>query len=140
MRRLFKFAVGIHTTIYRLTGGRVGASIGGMRMLILTTTGRRSGKAHEVPLGYLIDGDSYVVIASYGGSARNPDWYLNLVSEPRAFVQVKGHKTAVTAQMADRVDRERLWAQLVAKAPVYQKYQDRTTRQIPMVLLTPFTD
>lgn len=140
MRLLFKFAVGIHATIFRLTGGRVGASIGGMRMLILTTTGRRSGKAHDVLLGYLIDGDSYVVIASYGGSARNPDWYLNLVSEPRTFVQVKGHRIAVTAQMADAVDRERLWAQLVAKAPIYQKYQDRTNRQIPMVLLTPFTD
>ena len=139
MRLLFKFAVGIHATIFRLTGGRVGASIGGMRILILTTAGRRSGKAHEVPLGYLIDGESYVVIASYGGSARNPDWYLNLVSEPRAFVQVKGHRIAVTAQMADAVDRERLWAQLVAKAPIYQKYQDRTTRQIPMVRLTPFT-
>ena len=140
MRLLFKFAVGIHATIFRLTGGRVGASIGGMRILILTTTGRRSGKAHDVLLGYLIDGDSYVVIASYGGSARNPDWYLNLVSEPRAFVQVKRHRIAVTAHMAGRVDRERLWAQLVAKAPIYQKYQDRTTRQIPMVLLTPFTD
>ena len=109
-------------------------------MLILTTTGRSSGKAHEVPLGCLIDGDSYVVIASYGGSTRNPDWYLNLVSEPRAFVQVKGHRIAVTGQTADTVVRERLWAQLVAKAPLYQKYQDRTTRQIPMVLLTPFTD
>ena len=140
MRRLFKIAVGIHTTIYCLTGGRVGVSIGGMHMLILTTTGRRSGKAHEVPLGYLIDGDSYVVIASYGGSTRNPDWYLNLVGEPRAFVQVKGHRIAVTAQIADTVDRERLWAQLVAKAPLYQKYQDRTTRQIPMVLLQPITD
>ena len=140
MRLLFKFAAGVHTTIFRLTGGRVGASIGGMRMLILTTTGRRSGKVHEVTLGCLIDGVSYVVIASYGGSARNPDWHLNLVSEPHAFVQVKGHRIAVTAQMADGVDRERLWAQLVAKAPIYQKYQDRTTRQIPMVLLTPFTD
>ena len=140
MRRLFKFAIGIHTAVFRLTGGRVGVSIGGMRMLILTTTGRRSGKAHKVPLGYLIDGDSYVVIASYGGSTRNPDWYLNLVRESRAFVQVKAHRIAVTAQTTDTVDRERLWTQLVAKAPLYQKYQDRTTRQIPMVLLTPFTD
>ena len=109
-------------------------------MLILTTTGRRLGKAHEVPLGCLIDGDSYVVIASYGGSTRNPHWYSNLESGPRAFVQVKGHRIAVTAKMADSANRERLWAQLVAKAPLYQKYQDRTTRQIPMVLMTPFTD
>lgn len=140
MRRLFKIAVAIHTTVYRLTGGRVGSSIGGMSMLILTTRGRRSGKAHVVPLGYLVDGDSYVVIASYGGSPKNPDWCLNLLSEPRAFVQVKGRRIAVTAQMAGGVDRRRLWAQLVEKAPLYQKYQERTTRQIPMVLLKPFPD
>ena len=107
MRRLFKIAVGIHNTIYRLTGGRVGASIGGMRMLILTTTGRRSGKAHKVPLGYMMDEDSYVVIASYGGSIRDPDWYLNIVSEPRVFVQVNGSRISVSAQMADTVARER---------------------------------
>ena len=140
MGRLLKFAVGIHTTVYRLTGGRVGVSIGGMRMLILTTTGRRSDKAHKVPLGYLMDGDSYVVIASYGGSTRNPDWYLNIVREPRVFVQVSGHRISVTAQMADTEARERLWTQLVAKAPLYQKFQDRTTRQIPMLLLTPCAD
>ena len=109
-------------------------------MLILTTTGRRSGKAHKVPLGYLMDGDSYVVIASYGGSTRNPDWYLNIVCEPRAFVQVNGHRISVTAQIADTVARDRLWTQVVAKAPLYQKFQDRTIRQIPMVLLTPYVD
>ena len=72
MRLLFKFGVSIHTAIYRLSGGRVGASIGGMRMLILTTRGRRSGKARSVPLGYILDGDAYVVIASYGGRYPRP--------------------------------------------------------------------
>ena len=109
-------------------------------MLILTSTGRRSGKTHKVPLGYIMDGDSYVVIASYGGSTRNPEWYLNIVSEPRVSVQVKGDRITVTAQTVDTVARERLWTQLVAKAPLYQKFQDRTTRQIPMVLLTPSAD
>ena len=139
-RRLFKFVVGIHTTIYRLTGGRVGVSIGGMRMLILTTIGRRSGKAHKVPLGYIMDGDSYVVIASYGGSPRNPDWYLNIECQRRVFVQVNGYRISGTAKIADTDARERLWTQLVAKAPLYQKYQDRTTSQIPMILLTPCAD
>ena len=137
MRWLFRLAVSIHTAIYRLSGGRVGASIGGMRMLILTTRGRRSGKARSVPLGYILDRDNYVVIASYGGSARHPSWYLNLISEPRGFVQVKGRRIAVTAQVAEPYAREHLWDRLVEKAPLYQKYQDRTKRQIPMVLLTP---
>ena len=66
---LLKLGARVHTGIYRLSGGRVGASIGGMRMLILTTTGRRSGQPHSVTLGYLFEGDSYVVIASYAGSA-----------------------------------------------------------------------
>ena len=140
MRRLFKLAVNIHAAVYRLTGGRVGVSIGGMRMLILTTTGRRSGKAHKVPLGYIMDGNCYVVIASYGGSNRNPDWYLNLVRKPQALAQVRGHRISVTARTADAAARERLWTQLVTKAPIYQKYQDRTTRQIPLLLLTPCTD
>ncbi len=137
MRWLFKFGVSIHTAIYRLSGGRVGASIGGMRMLILTTRGRRSGKARSVPLGYILDGDAYVVIASYGGSPRHPSWHLNLLSEPRGFVQVKGRRIAVTAQVAEPSAREQLWNRLVEKAPLYQKYQGRTKRQIPMVVLTP---
>ena len=139
MRRLFKIVVIIHATIYRLSGGRLGVTIGGMGMLILTTTGRRSGKPRAVPLGYMMENDSYIVIASYGGSARNPAWYLNLLNEPRAFVQVKGHKVAVTAQRIDAEAREQLWSRLIAKRPLYQQFQDRTKRQIPMVLLTPAT-
>ena len=137
MRWLFKVAVRTHSIIFRLSGGRVGVSAGGMRMLILTTRGRRSGKARSVPLGYILDGVSFVVIASYGGSAAHPAWYLNLLSEPRGFVQVKGRRTPVTAQVADPSARELLWNRLVEKTPLYQKFQDRTERQIPMVLLTP---
>ena len=112
MRWLFKFGVSIHTAIYRLSGGRVGASIGGMGMLILTTRGRLSGKARSVPLGYILEGDSYVVIASYGGSPRHPLWYLNLLSEPCGSVQVKGLRVVVTAQVADPPAREHLWNRL----------------------------
>lgn len=139
MRRLFKFMVGIHATIYRLSGGRVGVTIGGMGMLILTTKGRRSGKSRAAPLGYMMDQDSYVVIASYGGSATNPSWYLNLIDQPRASVQVKGRKVAVTARTVTAEAREQLWSRLIAKAPLYQKFQDSTARQIPLVLLTPAT-
>ena len=139
MRRLFKIVVRVHSIIYRLSGGRVGVTIGGMGMLILTTKGRHSGKPRAVPLGYMMENDSYVVIASYGGSATNPAWYLNLINEPRAFVQVKGHKVAITSETVDAADREQLWSRLIAEAPLYQKFQDRTKRQIPMVFLTPAT-
>ncbi len=115
----------------------MGASIGGMRMLILTTRGRRSGKARSVALGYLEEGASYVVIASYGGSVNHPHWYLNLQKTPLASAQVRGKRLAVQTQTVDAKDRARLWPQLVAKAHLYQHYQDRTQRQIPLVYLTP---
>ncbi len=115
----------------------MGTSIGGMRMLILTTKGRRSGKARSVALGYIEEGKSYVVIASYRGSVNHPHWYLNLQKAPLAYAQVRGKRLAVQAQTVNAEDRARLWPQLVAKVPLYQHYQDRTQQQIPLVYLTP---
>lgn len=115
----------------------MGTSIGGMRMLILTTKGRRSSKARAVALGYIEEGNSYVVIASYGGSVNHPDWYLNLRNTPLASAQVRGKKLAVRAQTVNAEDRAWLWPKLVAKVPLYQHYQDRTKREIPLVYLTP---
>jgi len=106
-------------------------------MLILTTKGRRSGRVHRVPLGYLMEQDSYVVIASYRGSPKHPAWYLNLLNEPQAIVQVNRSRLAVVARIADAEARERLWTRLVTKTPLYQRFQDHTSRQIPMVYLTP---
>ena len=117
----------------------MGASIAGMPMLVLTTKGRRSGRVHTVPLGYMMERDSYVVIASYRGSSRHPAWYLNLLNEPQAIVQVNRRKFAVIAEKADAEARERLWTCLVTNTPLYKRFQDRTNRQIPMVYLTPVT-
>ena len=139
MRWLFKFGRTVHAAIYRLSGGRVGASIAGMPMLILATKGRRSGRVHSVPLGYMMERDSYVVIASYRGSPGHPAWYLNLLNEPRAMVHVNRRKFAVIAERADAEARERLWTCLVTRTPLYKRFQDRTRRQIPMVYLTPVT-
>ena len=137
MRWLFKLGRTVHAAIYRFSGGRVGASIGGMAMLILTTKGRRSGRVHRVPLGYIMERDSYVVIASYRGSRSHPAWYLNLLNEPKAIVQVNSVRIAVIARTADAEARERLWACLITMTPWYQRFQHRTNRQIPMVYLTP---
>ena len=120
-----------------MSGGRVGASIAGMPMLILVTKGRQSGKAHSVPLGYMMEGDSFVVIASYRGSPKHPAWYLNLLNEPQAFVQVSSRRIGVTAIKADAEAREKLWNCLVAKTPIYKRFQERTSRQIPLIYLTP---
>ena len=140
MRRLFKLIRSIHSAIYRLTDGRIGSSIGKMPILILSTRGRRSGRVHKVPLAYLMEKDAYVVIASYRGQPRHPAWYLNLLDDPKAMVQVKGWKTSVTAQKADHEARQRLWTSLITRAPLYQVFQSRTKRQIPLVFLTPETN
>lgn len=137
MRWFFKLVRTLHVVIYRLSDGRVGASIAGMPMLILATKGRRSGKAHSVPLGYMTERDSYVVIASYRGSPRHPAWYLNLLNEPQATLQVNRLRIAVVAKTADAEAREKLWTCLVARTPLYKRFQERTDRQIPMVYLTP---
>jgi deazaflavin-dependent oxidoreductase (nitroreductase family) len=106
-------------------------------MLLLTTTGRRSGNPHTVPLLYLPDKNRLVVIASYGGRHRNPDWYQNLVACPQATVLLPGSKVEVAARTATEAERGEWWPMVVAAYPGYAEYQARTDRQIPVVFLEP---
>jgi deazaflavin-dependent oxidoreductase (nitroreductase family) len=127
----------LHRVVYSASGGRIGSRIWGLEIVLLTTTGRRSGRPRTVPLCSLRDGESLVVIASYGGLDRSPSWWLNLQSEPRAVVRLGRDTHDVVAREAMSAERERLWAQLTARAPGYLHYQRRTTRRIPVVLLEP---
>jgi deazaflavin-dependent oxidoreductase (nitroreductase family) len=108
-----------------------------MPVLLLTTTGRRSGKARTTPLTFFRDGADLVVIASNGGADRPPDWWLNLQQTPRAVVQIGTDRLVVTARAASEQERERLWVVITATYAGYARYQERTTRRIPVVLLTP---
>jgi deazaflavin-dependent oxidoreductase (nitroreductase family) len=108
-----------------------------MPVLLLTTTGRRSGKAHTTPLTFFRDGTDLVVIASNGGADRPPDWSLNLQQTPRAVVQLATDELVVTARPASEQERERLWVVITATYAGYARYQERTTRRIPVVRLTP---
>ena len=107
-----------------------------MPVLLLTTTGRRSGKARATPLTYLRDGADVVVIASNGGADRPPDWWLNLQHNPRAVVQLGRDRSTVTARTASADERARLWPVITTSYAGYTRYQQKTTRQIPVVLLT----
>jgi deazaflavin-dependent oxidoreductase (nitroreductase family) len=127
----------LHRALYSLSGGRIGSRIWGLEIVLLTTTGRRSGRARTVPLCSLPDGESFVVIASYGGLDRSPSWWLNLRHDPRATVRVGRVTHHVVAREAVLAERERLWAELTARAPGYLGYQRRTARRIPIVLLDP---
>ena len=133
VRRLSRW----HRRIYRLTGGLIGRRLVANDMLILTTTGRRSGRPHRVPLLYLRQGASLVVIASYGGRQNHPDWYLNLVAHPRAEVQIRGRRHAVTTRVGSSEERSVWWPRIVEAYEGYDHYQSRTDRLIPVVFLEP---
>ena len=126
-----------HRRLYRLTRGRVGRRLVDNDMLLLTTRGRVTGRDHTVPLLYLRDGPSFVVIASYGGRPRHPDWYENLVAHPRVGVQVAGARMEMLARTADSQERERWWPRVIAAYDGYRAYQTRTDREIPVVYLDP---
>src|SRR5207253_1274594 len=111
--------------VYAASGGRVGSRIWGLEIVLLTTTGRRTGRARTVPLCSLRDGTSFVVIASYGGLDCSPSWWLNLQREPQATLQLGRISYHVAAREAMSAERERLWAQVTARAPGYLAYQRR---------------
>ena len=123
-----------HVSLYRLTGGKVG---GGEHLLVLTTTGRKSGVERDTPLFFFSDADHYIIIASNGGTAKHPVWWLNLQSNPQAKIQVGPRVIPVTAQQADAEERKRLWAIIAEKYKNFVEYQKRTPREIPIVVLTP---
>ena len=129
-----------HLGIQRLSRGRLLATVAGMPVLLLTTTGRRSGKPRTTPLTFLRDGTDLVVIASNGGSDRTPGWALNLQHDPRAIVEIGAEKQAVTARTALAAERERLWVEVTAAYSGYARYQERTTREIPVLLLSPLSE
>ena len=126
-----------HLAAYRVSGGRVLGSVAGMPVLLLTTTGRRSGKARTTPLTFFRDATDLVVIASNGGADRPPGWSLNLHHTPRAVVEIGTDRVVVTARPASEQERDLLWGEITATYAGYARYQERTTRRIPVVLLSP---
>jgi F420H(2)-dependent quinone reductase len=125
-----------HEAVYRASGGRLLRRVVGMPVLLLTTTGRRSGRPRTATLTYLRDGDDLVVIGSFGGSDLPPAWWLNLQRDPRASVQIGATTSKVTARAATTEEHERLWPLVTETNPGYGRYQKRTARPIPIVMLT----
>ncbi len=132
-----RLITGTHTFFYRLSGGKLGGQFGKSPVLLLNTTGRKTGKQRTTPLLYLRDGDDLVLVASYGGAPTHPVWWLNLLAKPEAEVEIGRKKLRVTARQADAAERERLWPLLVAMYGDYAEYQKKTTREIPVVILHP---
>jgi deazaflavin-dependent oxidoreductase (nitroreductase family) len=126
-----------HRALYRLSRGRLLGRVAGMPVLLLTTTGRRSGRPRTTPLTYFEVGDELAIVASNGGENSPPQWWLNLQAEPRAAIRIGSRSEAVVARAADEEERDRLWPVITAAHAGYAAYERRTTRPIPVVLLTP---
>jgi F420H(2)-dependent quinone reductase len=127
-----------HTIVYRATGGRIGHSFPGFpTMLLLDHVGAKSGRKRTSPLLYIRDGEDLVIVASKGGYPRNPGWYHNLRANPDTTVQVGSERREVHARVATPDERARLWPRVVESYGGYREYQERTGREIPLVILEP---
>jgi len=128
-----------HVFFYKLSGGRIGGRMHKVPVLLLTTTGRKTGRKRTTPVLYVRDGNRLVIVASNGGRPRNPSWWMNLMHNPIAMVQVKDVKQTIYAQRALGSEKERLWQLMTSVYPSYDDYQKRTDRDIPVVVLMPKT-
>lgn len=127
-----------HTAVYRATGGLVGHRFpGAPPMLLLDHVGAKSGTRRTTPLVYVDDGEDIVIVASKGGHPKHPAWYHNLRAHPETTVQVGSERRAVRARVAGAEERERLWPKAVETYSGYRGYQERTSREIPLVVLEP---
>jgi len=123
--------------LYRLTGGAIGGRMQGMAALLLTTTGRKSGKRYTTPVLYRAENNHFLVAASNGGSGKLPNWWLNARSGTPIEIQIGRTRQQVSAQQASAEERQRLWPLLVAAYPTYAKYQQGTAYPIPVIILSP---
>jgi len=121
---------------FRANGGKVGGQFAGATLLLLHTTGAKSGQERVNPVVYTTDGDRLVVIASKAGAPTNPDWYHNLVANPQVTVEVNTEQFQAQATVAAEPERTRLYNQMAAAMPGFAEYQRKTTRVIPVVVLT----
>jgi len=132
-----KLGSSVHAGVYRATGGKLFGRMGKSPILILNTVGRKSGKKRATPLLYAVDGENFVIIASKGGAPSHPAWYLNLMANPDATVEVKGREVRVTAEQVEGEEKMRLWQKMAELYPTYDDYQKKTERQIPLLILRP---
>jgi deazaflavin-dependent oxidoreductase (nitroreductase family) len=121
---------------FRANQGKVGGQLANMPVLLLTTTGAKSGRAITKPLVYTTDGDRIVVLASFAGGPKNPPWYHNLLANPEATVELGSERFRVRATVTSGEERQRLFDRQAQQMPIFTEYQQKTTRQIPVIVLT----
>jgi deazaflavin-dependent oxidoreductase (nitroreductase family) len=132
-----KILTAVNVFVYQNTNGRLGNRMGGQSVLLLHTTGRKSGKSYVTSLSYYRDGNTYLVVASNWGNENHPDWYLNLLHNPRTTIQVGATTILVEARQAQGDEYARLWEVVTRQNKQYLQYQKGMKRKIPIVILTP---
>lgn len=136
-RALQRTLTSLHIACYRATGGVIGHRIGPLPNVLLTTTGRRSGKPHTTVLTYIAVDELLAVVASNFGSRTAPHWYRNLEARPEATVQLKSRRWTVRARPTTPEERERVWPAALVIWPAWAGYAERAQREIPIVALEP---
>lgn len=137
MKFLFKLFIALHVAMYRLSSGKLGGNMRGLKVILLTTKGRKSGKLFTTPLSYFDNPDGYIIVASNAGLPTHPAWYHNLKNNPQVTVQVLDKIMPVTAEVLSGEVRTQAWQQVITIAPPYADYQKKITREIPLILLRP---
>jgi len=138
MKDLFiKWFMSINTFLLRLSRGRIGSKLGTQTILLLHTTGRKSGQERVIPIAYFDYESKYLIVASNWGRDHNAEWYLNLKKQPRAVLEVDGKRIEVQSREAMNDEYDRLWKFATEKHPPYLDYQKMTTRHIPIMVFEP---
>jgi F420H(2)-dependent quinone reductase len=126
----------LHAWLWRLTRGRFVDALRGAPFILLTTKGRKTERARTTPVLYLEDGGDLIVVASFGGNDMHPAWYLNLQHSPEAEVMIRGERRRVTSHELSNEEKKLIWPRLVKLYPQFEIYQQRTSREIPLLRLT----
>lgn len=139
MRTIMRAGNRLAVFLYRRSGGRIGGSArGGARVLLLTVAGRKTGTPHTTPVSYFEHEGGYVVTGTAGGAKQDPQWFRNLRAAPRAHVELGASHLDVEVHVASDDEREHLWSDVVvARAPAFAKYEDKSPRRMPVAVLTP---
>jgi deazaflavin-dependent oxidoreductase (nitroreductase family) len=133
-RFFIKWFMSINSFLIRISRGQIGSKLGAQTILLLHTTGRKSGQGRAIPIAYFDYEGKYLIVASNWGKDRNADWYLNLKKQPRAALEVKGKRIAVQSREATGEEYDRLWKFATEHHPPYLDYQKMTTRHIPIMV------
>lgn len=134
---LVRLLTRIHARIYRRSSGRLGGKVSGCPVLVLTTTGAVTGVARSVPVIYMADQDRYIVVPSNSGMDRAPGWWKNLQAHPVGEIQIGPRREAVAARVIDGAERAELWDRAMRFNPAWERCQEITSRQLPLVALEP---